>query len=86
MDMDLSGDVCKFHQYFYVYFSGIIELLVQILVSLPDSDLKKILGVILKPEMLIVMSHHNAVDIRTAVVRVIYLVTTKYMINYTMLL
>ena len=50
--------------------SGLLDLLCNILVLLPENDLSKILGVILKPETLLVMVHHQAPEIRNSIIRV----------------
>ena len=50
--------------------AGFLEMLCQVVVSIPNNDLLQVLGIILKPEVLIVLAHHNAPEIRTNAVKV----------------
>ena len=50
--------------------AGLLELLSQIVVSLPNVDLLQVLGIILKPEVLLILAHHAAPEIRANVVKV----------------
>ena len=50
--------------------AGLLELLSQIVVTLPNSDLLQVLGIILKPEVLLILAHHAAPKIRANVVKV----------------
>ena len=50
--------------------AGLLELLSQIVVSLPSVDLLQVLGIILKPEVLLILAHHAAPEIRENVVKV----------------
>jgi len=58
--------------------SGLLDLLVALLPALPADSLQMILHVV-TPQMLIVMTHHGAIRIRKAVVKVhLYFVTLAY--------
>ena len=50
--------------------AGLLELLSQIVVSLPSGDLLQVLGIILKPEVLLILAHHAAPEIRANTVKV----------------
>ena len=58
--------------------AGLLELLSQIVVSLPNTDLLQVLGIILKPEILLILAHHAAPEIRVNAVKVCYLNTLMY--------
>ncbi|XP_033625094.1 lysosomal-trafficking regulator-like isoform X2 [Asterias rubens] len=51
--------------------SGLLNLLAEALVVLPDSSLSKVLGIVLKPDTLIVLSHHESPLIRTRVIQLL---------------
>ncbi|XP_074663000.1 lysosomal-trafficking regulator-like [Tubulanus polymorphus] len=50
---------------------GMLKLLANEVVTLPDSLVQKVLGNVIRPEMLVVLAHHNASQIRTAVVKLL---------------
>ena len=50
--------------------SGLLRLLTGALIVLPDANLKKVISIVLKPETLIVLAHHESAEIRTNVVKV----------------
>ncbi|XP_038073792.1 lysosomal-trafficking regulator-like isoform X2 [Patiria miniata] len=51
--------------------SGLLNLLSEALVVLPDSSLSKVLGIVIKPETLIVLAHHDSPLIRTRVIQLL---------------
>ena len=50
--------------------SGLLRLLTEALIVLPDPLLDKVVRIVLKPETLIVLAHHESADIRANVVKV----------------
>lgn len=50
--------------------SGLLDLLAECLIFISESKLDKVLGIVLKPETLIVLAHHHSEEIRTSVVKV----------------
>ena len=50
--------------------SGLLKLLTDALIMLPDSKLDKVVRIVLKPETLVVLAHHDSPDIRANVVKV----------------
>ena len=50
--------------------TGLLNLLAGVVIALPENTLKRIMGIVLKPEFLVVLVHHNSAGIRTAVIRV----------------
>ncbi|XP_071492648.1 lysosomal-trafficking regulator-like [Diadema antillarum] len=51
--------------------SGLLDLLADCVIFIPESRLDKVLGIVLKPETLIVMAHHHSEEIRTSVVKLL---------------
>ena len=49
---------------------GLLDLLAECLIFISESKLDKVLGIVLKPETLIVIAHHHSEEIRTSVVKV----------------
>ena len=65
-----EGDVEDEEHGLVVVSSGLLRLLCQVVVSLPSTDLHQVLGIILKPEALLVLAHHPALAVRTNAVKV----------------
>ncbi|XP_030854753.1 lysosomal-trafficking regulator isoform X2 [Strongylocentrotus purpuratus] len=51
--------------------SGLLDLLAECLIFISESKLDKVLGIVLKPETLIVLAHHHSEEIRTSVVKLL---------------
>ncbi|XP_064622032.1 lysosomal-trafficking regulator-like isoform X2 [Lineus longissimus] len=51
--------------------TGLLNLLRDVVINLPDAMQKQVLGNIIKPEVLIVLAHHGSSEIRAAVVRLL---------------
>ncbi|XP_063958609.1 lysosomal-trafficking regulator-like isoform X1 [Lytechinus pictus] len=51
--------------------SGLLDLLAECLIFISESKLDKVLGIVLKPETLIVIAHHHSEEIRTSVVKLL---------------
>ncbi|XP_070578950.1 lysosomal-trafficking regulator-like isoform X2 [Ptychodera flava] len=51
--------------------TGLLKLLYDVVVTLPDNMVHKVIGLVIKPEILIVLSHHISIDIRTAIVKLL---------------
>ncbi|XP_023931174.1 lysosomal-trafficking regulator-like, partial [Lingula anatina] len=51
--------------------SGLLQLLQGVVINLCDVASKRILGMVLRPEVLLVLAHHNSPEIRTAVVQLL---------------
>lgn len=53
------------------FIPGLLELIIDLLPSLKTMDLDKIFKIVLRPQVLVVMVHHAAAEIRITILRVI---------------
>ncbi|XP_078001240.1 lysosomal-trafficking regulator-like [Glandiceps talaboti] len=51
--------------------TGLMSLLLDVVVTLPENMVGKVIGMIIKPEILVVLAHNISSDIRTAVVKLL---------------
>uniref|UniRef100_A0ABM0M5Y3 Lysosomal-trafficking regulator-like n=1 Tax=Saccoglossus kowalevskii TaxID=10224 RepID=A0ABM0M5Y3_SACKO len=52
--------------------TGLLKLLAGLVLTLPDNMVSKVIGHVILPFNLIVLSHHTSADIRTAIVKLLY--------------
>ena len=50
--------------------AGLLDVLRDVVPILQETDRRGLMDMVLTPEVLLVMAHHNAAEIRTAVVKV----------------
>ncbi|XP_033121073.1 lysosomal-trafficking regulator-like isoform X2 [Anneissia japonica] len=51
--------------------SGLLKLLFSAIVSMPDASRQKIIGIIIKPDLLLVLAHHAHDDVRVNIVKLL---------------